>query len=184
MNERREIMLAGLGGQGVVLAGVLLGRAGAAAGLYVAGSNSYGAQARGSACKAEVVFSPSAIDYPHAEAPDILAAMSQGGYDAFAEAVREGGLILFDDGLATPRGLRAEAGFPVTALALKELGGKQAANVLWVGLAVGATGWLERSDLEEAMAVTEHTRYRELNQQALALGWELGRDWKEAQGGR
>lgn len=184
MSDRREIMLAGLGGQGVVLAGVLLGRAGAAAGLYVAGSNSYGAQARGSACKAEVVLSPSAIDYPHAEAPDILVAMSQGGYDAFAETVREGGLILYDDGLATPRRLRAEAGFPVTALALKELGGKQAANVLWAGLAAGVAGWFERSVLEEALAVTVPERFLKLNQKALVLGWDLGRDWKEAQGGR
>ena len=70
--------LSGFGGQGVVLAGILLGQAGVIDGKYVSGSNSYGAQARGSGCKSEIVFSDGPIDFPHLTTADILVAMSQG----------------------------------------------------------------------------------------------------------
>ncbi len=97
MAEVMGVRLAGFGGQGIVLAGLLLGEAGTIDGKFVAGSNSYGAQARGSACKAEVILSEEPIDYPHVIVADILVAMSQGAYDLFSREVKEpAGLILYD----------------------------------------------------------------------------------------
>ncbi len=64
MSEITQIRLSGFGGQGVVLAGVLLGEAGVIDGKFVSGSNSYGAQARGSGCKSEIVFSRSRLIFP------------------------------------------------------------------------------------------------------------------------
>jgi 2-oxoglutarate ferredoxin oxidoreductase subunit gamma len=69
-----QVRLAGLGGQGVILAGLLLGQAGVFDGRSVSGSNFYGAQARGSGCKSEIVFSDGPIDFPHLVTADILVA--------------------------------------------------------------------------------------------------------------
>ncbi len=97
MPEIRQVRLSGFGGQGIVLAGILLGEAGVIDGKYMAGSNSYGAQARGSSCQSEVVFSDGPIDFPHLTTADILFTMSQGAYTMFCEDVKEtSGLILFD----------------------------------------------------------------------------------------
>lgn len=178
MNEgeqRREILLGGLGGQGVILAGVLLGQAAVNQGFFAAGSNSYGAQARGSACKAEVVFSGRPIDYPHVEAADLIVAMSQGAYDAYRKALKEGGRLLFDSGLVQPpRTDPAETGFDVTATALREVGNKQAANVLWVGVLSGFTGWFSLAALEDAVHRHTPERFLEWNLRALSLGFKVG----------
>ncbi len=183
MSERLEIRLAGLGGQGVILAGVILGRAAVLAGREAAGSNSYGAQARGSACQAEVVISPRSIDYPHVEEPAWLVAMSQGAYDTFAPGVHPRGTILYDRDLVQPAGQRRELGFKVTALALDRLQSKQVANVVWVGVLCGAAHLFERRVLEQAVEQSVPPRFLELNRRALALGLELGRE-SEADHGR
>ena len=65
------------------------GEAGVIDGKYISGSNSYGAQARGSGCKSEIVFSDRPIDFPHLTTADILVAMSQGAYDIYCEDVKE-----------------------------------------------------------------------------------------------
>lgn len=179
MSKRKEILLGGLGGQGVILAAVLLGQAAVESGQFAAGSNSYGAQARGSSCKAEVVMAPDEIDYPHAETPDLFVAMSQGAYDAYAEEVASDGVILYDSGLVTPRGLRKEVGFKVTAQVLEDLGNKQVANVFWVGLAAGYTGWFTDEALAKVVEDTVPERFRELNLKALEQGLSLGRSVKE-----
>jgi 2-oxoglutarate ferredoxin oxidoreductase subunit gamma len=180
MSKRKEILLGGLGGQGVILAAVLLGNAAVEDGLFAAGSNSYGAQARGSSCKAEVVMAPEDIDYPHAEAPDLFVAMSQGAYDAYSEDVAPDGIILYDSGLVTPRDLRQEVGFKVTAQVLEQIGNKQVANVFWVGVAAGYTGWFTDKGLAKVVEDTVPERFRELNLKALKQGLSLGRSAKES----
>lgn len=183
--ERREILVAGLGGQGVILAGVILGQAAVNDGLFAAGSNSYGAQARGSACKAEVVVSGRPIDYPHVEAADLIVAMSQGAYDAYRGTLKKGGRLLFDEGLVrSVAGNETETGFDVTGTALRELGNKQAANVLWVGLLSGLSGWFSLKGLQDAAQRHVPERFMELNLKALALGFKLGSDAAAERHGR
>jgi 2-oxoglutarate ferredoxin oxidoreductase subunit gamma len=179
MSSRREIMLGGLGGQGVIMAGMLLGKAAVADGLVAAGSNSYGAQARGSACKAELVLDAEAIDYPHAETPELLVAMSQGAYQAYAEAVDPEGVILYDSGLVEPRGLRREVGFAVTERVLEVLGSKQAGNVFWMGVLAGYTGWFSAQALHQVVRESFPQRFEDMNLQALDRGLELGRQAQE-----
>ena len=98
-----QIRLAGIGGQGVMLAGLLLGQAGMVEGKYVAGSDVYDTQVRGSGCKSEVIFSDCPIDFPHVITPDILVAMSQTAYDEHSKDMATGGLILYDASQTTPR---------------------------------------------------------------------------------
>jgi len=179
MSGVRQIRWSGFGGQGVVLAGVLLGEAGAIDGRYVSGSNSYGAQARGSGCKAEIVFSDGPIDFPHLTHADILVAMSQGAYNDYCGDMKEeSGLILYDQGQVTLRGelnLR-QIGIPATESALKQLKNKQAANIILVGALIETTKIVSREAMERALQTHVSARFRDLNLKALALGLELGRD--------
>lgn len=175
IEEPREIMLAGLGGQGVILAGTLLGQAAVANGLYAAGASSYGAQARGSLSRAELVIAPAPIDYPRVEAPHLLVAMCQEAYDAYAPLLAPGGLLLWDAGLARPAGAAHGLGLAVSQIARQDLGAPSAANVLWVGVVAGVTGWWQPAALEQALAGALPARHLDVNRRALELGMEMGR---------
>jgi 2-oxoglutarate ferredoxin oxidoreductase subunit gamma len=177
MSEIRQVRLSGYGGQGVVLAGVLLGEAGVIDGKYVAGSNSYGAQARGSGCKSEVVFSSEPVDFPHLITADILIAMSQGAYNQYSGDVRKpGGIILYDQSQAIPReGLNLDQiGIPATEQALTKLKNKQVANIVLLGALIQTTRIVSLEAVEKAMKTHVSERFRDLNLKALRLGLELG----------
>lgn len=178
MAEIRQVRLSGFGGQGVVLAGVLLGEAGVIDGRYVSGSNSYGAQARGSGCKSEIVFSDGPIDFPHLITADILVALSQGAYDLYCREVKESsGIILYDQGQVTPQeGLKVkQIGIPATDWALKQLKNKQVANIILVGALIETTKLVSLEAMEKAMRTHVSQRYQALNLEALKIGLELGR---------
>lgn len=175
-----EIRLVGFGGQGVVLAGLLLGQAAVNDGWFAAGANSYGAQARGSACRSDLVISPAPIDYPHVERAHLLVAMSQAGYDTFEGHVADDGRIFYDSGQVTPSGdSTRQMGLDVTAISVRELGDKQVANMVWVGVVGGATDWFSPQALERAARQHVSGAFWERNQQAMKKGIELGRSWKE-----
>jgi len=178
MREIKQVRLSGFGGQGVVLAGVLLGQAGASEGKYVSGSNSYGAQARGSGCKSEIVLSDGPIDFPHLVIADLLVAMSQGSYNLYCKDVREGsGLILYDPGLVTPKeGRRVRhIGIPATEVSLKRLKNKQVANIVLLGALIETTGMVSEKAMKRAITMHVSERFQSLNLKALRLGMELGR---------
>jgi 2-oxoglutarate ferredoxin oxidoreductase subunit gamma len=177
MTEIKQIRLSGFGGQGVVLAGVLLGQAGVMEWRYVSGSNSYGAEARGSGCKSEIVFSDQPIDFPHLITADILVAMSQGAYDTYCEDVKESGLILYDQGLLIPKEeLRVKQwGVPATEISVKKLKNKQAVNIVLLGALIEITKIVSQKSVRKAMTLHMSERFRVLNLKALQAGIELGR---------
>jgi 2-oxoglutarate ferredoxin oxidoreductase subunit gamma len=171
-----DIRFAGLGGQGVVLAGLLLGQTAVVDGLYASGADSYGAQARGSVCLAEVRLSVEPIDYPHVEDADLLVTLSQDGYDTCRDRVSEDGLLLYDSGLVKPADTKPrQRGYDVAAIALDELHNTQVANVIWVGVVAATTGWFSDDALREAVRLRVPERFLDLNLQALERGLELGR---------
>lgn len=178
MGEVTQVRLSGYGGQGVVLSGLLLGAAGVFDGRFVAGSNSYGAQARGSGCKAEVILSAFPIDFPHLTRADILVAMSQGAYDLYCQDVKEDdGLILYDSGLVKPKdGLRVkQIGLPATETAVKKLTSKQVANIVFLGALTEITQVVSSRALRKAIREHVSERFRGLNLKALGAGMALGR---------
>ncbi len=178
MNRIQQIRFSGFGGQGVVLAGLLLGQAGALEGKYVSGSNSYGAQARGSGCKSEVILSDHPVDFPHLTIADILITMSQGAYDLYWKEVREdSGLILYDRDFVTPKENRRvqQIGIPATHLAIERLKNKQVANIVFLGALVELTRIVSPQALRKAMTLHVTERYRSLNLKAFRLGMDAGR---------
>ncbi len=169
------IRLAGLGGQGVVLAGLLLGHAAVCDGLYAAGSSSYGAQSRGSLCAADIVVSRGPIDYPRIERASLLIAMSQEGYDAYGASLVSEGRILFDPAFVVPgTGKRDEIPFNLTAASRDRLKDTQVVNVAWTGVIASLTGLISKQGLEKAIRTHIPDRYADLNLRALHLGIELG----------
>jgi len=177
MTEMIQVRLSGFGGQGIILAGLLLGQAGVIDGKYIAGSDSYGAQARGSGCKSEIVFSDGPIDFPHLTTSDILVAMSQGTYQAYCKDVKEGGLIFYDQGLVTPEGgLNVkQRGVAATEISIKKLKNKQVANIVLLGLVVEITKIVSPKAIQKAIALHVVERFRTLNLKALRTGMELGK---------
>jgi 2-oxoglutarate ferredoxin oxidoreductase subunit gamma len=175
-SSSHDIRFAGLGGQGVVLAGLVLGQAAVVDGLYASGANSYGAQARGSVALAEVRISNESIDYPRVEDADLLVALSQEGYEACSDRLAAEGLLLYDSGLVKPADSaeRRQQGYNVAAVARDELRSSQVANVVWVGVAAAATGWVGEDALREAIRLRVPERFLELNLRALQRGLELG----------
>jgi 2-oxoglutarate ferredoxin oxidoreductase subunit gamma len=178
LSDIKQIRLCGLGGQGIILLGALLGQAGVLEGRYVSGSNSYGAQARGSGCNSEIVFSENPIDYPHLITADILVAMSQGTYTLYSKEMKDSsGLILYDNGLIQPveRLNVNQVGIPATEFAVKELKNKQVANIVILGALVESTNIVSKVSIQKAITLHVGKRFRTLNLKALRIGMALGR---------
>ena len=178
MNNVTQVRLSGSGGQGIVLAGLLLGEAGASDGKYVAGGNFYGAQARGSGCRSDVILSDEPVDFPHLITPDYLIAMSQDTYDLYGEELRaSGGVVLFDPAFVTPKSATPvrEIAVQATEHAVKVLNNQQMANLVLLGAFIEITGIVSREACRKAVTMHVKERFRELNFKAFEEGMELGR---------
>jgi 2-oxoglutarate ferredoxin oxidoreductase subunit gamma len=170
-----QVRLAGFGGQGIVLMGLILGRAGALDGRHVSGSNSYGAQVRGSACKSEVILSHDPIDYPHVIKADVLAVLSQGAYAAYHENVTDAGLILFDQTSMRPQEPYrvCHRGVAASDYALKRLEDARTANMVMLGALVAMTGIVSVDAVRKAISMNVGETFRAVNLRAFAGGLEL-----------
>lgn len=171
-----QIRFAGLGGQGIILMGEILGEAAAIEKKYVGQTSSYGAEARGSACRADVIISDSWIDFPEVTEADILVCMSQGAYDLNITKVNdESGLIFYDSQLIKPDqdSKLQHIPVPATEKALSELGNKMVANMLLLGAVVKIKNLVSKGALQKALMNRVPAPILELNKKALALGFAL-----------
>jgi len=177
MPERVGIRLGGVGGQGIALAGNLLGKAAALhGGKEAVFTQSYGPEARGGASRADVVISDRAIGYPFVIQPDILAVHFQEAYEKFRPQLRSGGLLIMESALVKPRAEDAAAvRLPAIEIA-SDLGNKLAANIVMLGYIIGATGIVERDAMAEAIRATVRPAHLELDINALNAGFERARD--------
>ena len=178
MAEIKQVRLCGFGGQGVILAGTLLGYAGINDGKWVAGSNSYGAAARGGTCRAEVVISNEPIIFPLVIKADILIAMSQGAYDKYIEDVKANdGIVVYDGQLISPRDISSlkQIGVSATNAAIEEINNKQVANVIILAAAVEITKVVTKDALITAIEGTVEQKFREINLKAVNIGFRLGK---------
>lgn len=167
-----QVRFGGVGGQGIVLCGRLLGKAAAIFdGKDAVCTQSYGPEARGGASRSDVVISDDPVDYPFVTEADVLVALFQEAYVTFHTSLRPGGLLIYDSGLvhSVPEEPNAH-GVPATAMA-EELGSKLAANVLMLGFLVGKTGVVSREAAEEAIRSTVKPRILELNMRAFEAGY-------------
>ncbi len=177
MGSTRQVLLCGLGGQGVVLAGALLGAAAFAQGLQVSGNSSYGSAARGGQCRSEVVLSDESISFPYVTKADILVALSQSAYTRYLEwTASPGGVVFYDPSDVQPdsAAIQRHIAVPASESAEVTLGTRLGANIVMLAAVVSATGLVTGDALARAVADGSPARFRELNERALDLGFALG----------
>ncbi len=182
MGQMKQAVLCGYGGQGIVLAGQILGQAAFNDGKRVSGTNSYGAASRGGACRAEVVISDQPIIYPYVIETDVLIAMYQTAYSKYIGQVkRKGGLVIYDDGFVTPDRAAGLRYFPISATktAIEELKSEVVANIIMLGAAAEITGLVTKDALRSAVAEIVVERLRELDLKAVETGFRLGASSKQ-----
>ena len=170
-----EVRICGLGGQGVVLAGQILGRAGVYDGKNVVQTQSYGAEARGSAAKSEVIVSDGRIGYPLVRKSDILVAMSQDGLDANINDLKEGAVLIVDESLVKQV---PDTGFqihklPMTQAAKTEMQSEMYANAVMLGVLAKRTNVVSKGALEKAIEASVRTDTYEANLRAFEIGFNL-----------
>ncbi len=172
-----EVRICGLGGQGVVLAGQMLGKAAAYDGKEVVQTQSYGAEARGSAAKSEVVISNSKIGYPMVRRCDILAVMSQDAADANIIDLKPEGLFIVDTTAVTkmPQTKARTAEVKATMLAEKYFGSKLYANMIMLGALTRLTSIVSENAMTKAIEGTVSPVDAETNKQAYRRGREIFR---------
>jgi 2-oxoglutarate ferredoxin oxidoreductase subunit gamma len=169
---RTEIRIAGFGGQGVGLAGYILGKAGAIFdGREVVMTQSYGPEARGGASSASVVISDQEIAYPFVQQPDILVALSQEAYRKFSKTAGPLTFILTDSDLVESIKDSRHHDIPATRMA-EGLGRRIVANMVMLGFLIGVTDILNRKAVEEAIKSTVKPKTVELNLRAFVSGIE------------
>jgi 2-oxoglutarate ferredoxin oxidoreductase subunit gamma len=173
---RHEIRVAGFGGQGVIMAGLLIGKAAALYdGKEAVFTQSYGPEARGGASNANIIISDEPIDYPLVTHPDHLFAMFQEAYERFRPSLVEGGTLLIESDLVKPAPDEGPyRGIPATRIA-EELGRRIVANVVAVGFFSGATGLISAEAGEQAVRNTFRPRLVDLNVKAFNAGYEYAK---------
>lgn len=167
---RKEICISGFGGQGVALAGYILGK-----GLVIYDgfeavmTQSYGPEARGGASSANIVVSDELIDYPFIQHPDILVVLSQEGYTRFRPIAKHDALIFIEEELVVPHSDDYFYSIPATRLA-EELGRRVVANVVMLGFLTAVAGWFHPEAIEKAIATSIKSKMVPLNLRAFATG--------------
>lgn len=173
MENRQEIRLCGYGGQGIILAGYIIGQAAAVhEGKNAVFIQDYGPEARGGACKADVVISDEAVLYPYIEAPSILVTMSQEAYEKYFPLKREDTLVILDQDLVIPdeTGDTRLLAMPARRIA-EELGRVQVANVAMLGFFTAVTDVISVESMKKSILSSVPKGTEELNMSAFEQGY-------------
>jgi 2-oxoglutarate ferredoxin oxidoreductase subunit gamma len=172
---RKEVIITGFGGQGIILAGRILGRA------AVLGDKkestlvqAYGPEARGGACSAQVIISADTIHYPYVRNPHILSCMSQPGHDKYIEQLIEGGTLIIDPDLVKFAGPDTSVfSVPATRMA-EELGRAMMANIIMTGFITAVTGIVSVESARKAVADSVPQGTEKMNVAAFDKGCDYG----------
>jgi 2-oxoglutarate ferredoxin oxidoreductase subunit gamma len=174
---RYEIRIAGAGGQGIVLAGVMLAEAGIIQDLYVAQSQSYGPETRGGNSTSEVVLSDAEIDFPRSTELDVLIALTQVACDRNLPDMKEGGLVIVDAGAVQRVLWDKTIPIPLGEIARK-VGEERAINVAALGSLVPFCPLINRQSLTKAIANRLPSAKLGANLQAFDKALRFARRWQ------
>lgn len=186
--DRREVRLSGFGGQGIILAGYILGKAAA---LYdhrhATMTQNYGPESRGGACSAQVIVADAPVSYPHLTQPHVVVAMSQEAYAKYAGELTDGGLLVIDEDLVHPNSLAGAGsnpqhvrrfGVPATRIA-EQMGRKMVANIVMLGCLAALDHTVSADALRQAVRESVPKGTEKLNLEAFERGYEHGRQLLE-----
>ena len=178
--SKTEIQIAGFGGQGVILAGGILGRAAAIYDeKYATLTHSYGPEARGGACSAQVIISEERVAYPYVEKPDILVLMSREAGEKYLPNLRKGGMMIYENELVkVPDDYPEEAyGFPGLRMA-ENMGNRIVLNMVMLGFVCSVCGMITPDAMRKSIRQTVPHGTEDINVMAFDRGYQYGK--KEA----
>lgn len=181
MPQRYEMRFSGSGGQGMILAGIIMAEAASIySGKNAAQSQSYGPESRGGASRSEVIISDEEVDYPKATSIDAMLAMTQEACAKYCKDIKEGGILLVDSDEVkeVPSGNFKVCSFPITAIARDELGKTIVANIIALGMITELTKIVSREAIEKAVLARVPAAFLDLNKKALQIGFEKAKAFK------
>lgn len=181
----KEIRIAGFGGQGVVLSGQILGQAASILdGGYATLTQSYGPEARGGSCAAEVVVSDKPIGYPYVRNPDILIVLSQEAYTKYAQSLSPDSLMIIDPDLVKPDPSQTPEPVAVPASRMaRELGRVVVANIIMLGFLAAVSDVLSLEALKNSVLTSVPKGTEEFNSKAFDMGYRFGLERERPSGG-
>lgn len=174
MPKRIEIVIGGHGGQGVILAGQILGKAAALEGKNVVQTQSYGAEARGSLAKSEVIISDSRIGFPAVRRCDVLVAMNQEFLDKYLPLLKDEGTLIVDSSIGKIPKVKAKTfKVPAVETAKKVFGESLFANMVILGALTKITQLVSVESMEKSIRESVSEKTLETNLNAFRKGLQL-----------
>ena len=174
--KRKEIRIAGFGGQGIVLSGSIIGRAASIHDDgYAALTQSYGPESRGGSCRAEVVISDKPVDYPYLTKPDVQILLSQEAYNEFSKNVPEGNMVIVDSDLIKTDTLQnfKPLSIPASRMA-REIGRPVVANIIVLGFLAATSNIVSDEALKKAILDSVPPGTGDFNMKAFDMGYNYG----------
>ena len=178
MNEEKHILITGFGGQGVIMAGDILGTAATLYdGKFATMTQAYGPEARGGACSAQIIISDEGVLFPYIKEPHVLLCLSQEGYSKNIDSLRDGGILILEADLVQVKRIRSDVttyNIAATRFA-EELGNKMMANIVMLGFLAAIYELLSAEALRKAVLTSVPAPTREINVRAFERGAEYGK---------
>jgi 2-oxoglutarate ferredoxin oxidoreductase subunit gamma len=171
---RTEIRITGFGGQGVVLSGYIIGRACSInSDKHATMIQSFGPEARGSACSATLVVSDDEVLYPYIHRPDVFVVMSAEGYDKFRDELKDKGTLVYEKDLVAMKPKKGQPAFGVPSTRIAEqLGRSIVQNIVMLGFFSAVTKIVPKDAIRNAVKDSVPAGTEELNLKAFDAGWD------------
>ncbi len=174
--ERYEIRFSGSGGQGLILAGIILAEGMILEGGYnVVQTQSYGPEARGGASKAEVIISTSDVHFPKVTNPDLMLTLTQKAFDKYVKDIKPEGILIADESIDTsnlPASVKVYS-LPILRAAKEDIGKALVANIVSLGVICSLVDFIQQETLVKAVLARVPKGTEELNTKAFELGLKM-----------
>ncbi|MCB5247870.1 MAG: 2-oxoacid:acceptor oxidoreductase family protein [Candidatus Cloacimonetes bacterium] len=175
MKKNYEIRLSGSGGQGLILAGIILARAAVLDKHRVTQTQSYGPESRGGSSRTDVIISDQDIYFPEAVNFNCLLALTQEACDKYLFDLREKGILIIDTTYVKNLALAAENTYelPFTEIAIAKLGSPITTNIMSLAFLTKVTGIVKEDSLQQSIAETVKPAFVDINLKAMQIGFDL-----------
>lgn len=176
-----ELRLSGSGGQGLILAGIILARAAVIEKKKVTQTQSYGPESRGGYSRADVIISEEDIYYPEATNFDCLLSLTQEACDKYIFDLKEDGLLIVDTTFVKNLAIVADNTYevPFTDIATEKLGSPITTNIMSLAFLVKLTGAVSEESLKTSISESVKPAFVDLNLKAMQIGFDLAKNYNK-----
>lgn len=178
MKQKFEIILSGVGGQGLITSGSILGEAAVVhENMNASLTSSYGVETRGTFTKSDVIISKEEICFPEVLKCDVILALAPVAYNKYVSTINKDTMLIYDNNVIyeVKESRGKQYGYPITDLAI-ELGSEKTANIIALGIIVKKTGVLKKESVIQVLKdkFSRKEKIQKLNKEAFEKGYEIG----------